>query len=59
VTQEVTVDLEAQLVGDRAVVVGSAPVALTDFDIDPPTGASVLSVSNEGEFEFQVFFAKS
>lgn len=59
VTQEVTVDLEARLTGDRAVVVGSAPVALTDFDIEPPTGARVLSVSDEGEFEFQVFFAKS
>ena len=59
VTQEITVDLEAQIVGEQAVVVGSAPVALTDFDIDPPTGASVLAVSNEGEFEFQVFFSKA
>jgi polyisoprenoid-binding protein YceI len=59
VTQEVTVDLEAELTGDRAVVVGSSPVALADFDIEPPTNAAVLSVAGEGEFEFQVFFAKS
>jgi len=59
VTREVTVDLEAELTGDRAVVVGSSPVALADFDIEPPTNAAVLSVSGEGEFEFQIFFAKS
>jgi polyisoprenoid-binding protein YceI len=59
VTQEVTIDLEAKLDGGHAVVVGSSPVALTDFGIEPPTGARVLSVANEGEFEFQVFFTKS
>src|SRR5215207_10179596 len=58
VTNEVTVDLEARLVGDQAVVVGSSPVALTDYGIEPPTGAAVLSVDNEGEFEFQVFFSR-
>jgi polyisoprenoid-binding protein YceI len=59
VTQEVTVDLEAELIGDRAAVVGSSPVALADFGMEPPTGARVLSVADEGEFEFQVFFTKS
>lgn len=59
VTREVTIDMEAQLSGGRAVVIGSSPVALTDFDIEPPTGARVLAVNNEGEFEFQVFFTKS
>jgi polyisoprenoid-binding protein YceI len=58
VTNEVTIDLEAELRGDQAVVIGSAPVALADYDIEPPTNAAVLSVSGEGEFEFQVFFAK-
>jgi polyisoprenoid-binding protein YceI len=58
VTNPVTVDIEARLVGDQAVIVGSSPVALTDYDIEPPTGAAVLSVSNEGEFEFQVFFSR-
>jgi polyisoprenoid-binding protein YceI len=58
VTNEVTVDLDARLVGDQAVVVGSSPVALTDYGIEPPTGAAVLSVDNEGEFEFQVFFSR-
>jgi polyisoprenoid-binding protein YceI len=59
VTQEVTIDLSAQLRGDQAVIVGSSPVALSDFDIEPPTNAAVLSVSETGEFEFQVFFRKA
>ena len=59
VTKEVTIDLEATLKGDHAVVVGSSPVAMDDFDIDAPQGARVLSVNSDGEFEFQLFFAKS
>ena len=58
-TKEVTIDLEATLNGNHAVVVGSSPVAMDDFDIEAPEGARVLSVSNDGEFEFQLFFAKS
>ena len=57
-TQPVTVTVEAQLSGDSAVVVGSAPVVLADFGIEAPTGLSVLSIKDEGTFEFQVFFAK-
>lgn len=59
VTREVAVDVEAELSGDAAVVVGQAPVRLADFDIDPPTGFSVLSIENEGLFEFQVFFTRA
>jgi polyisoprenoid-binding protein YceI len=58
VTNEVTIDLQAELRGDQGVVIGSSPVALADYGIEPPTNAAVLSVSGEGEFEFQVFFAK-
>jgi polyisoprenoid-binding protein YceI len=58
VTNEVTIDLEAELRGDRAVVVGSAPVALADYRIDPPTGFSVLSIADQGTFELQLFFAR-
>ncbi|HEX6425909.1 MAG TPA: YceI family protein [Acidimicrobiales bacterium] len=59
VTQEVAVDVEAELSGDAAVVVGQAPVRLAGFDIDPPTGFSVLSIEDEGLFEFQVFFTRA
>jgi hypothetical protein len=39
-------------------VVGSAPVNLTDFGIEAPTGLSVLSIKNDGTFEFQLFFTR-
>ena len=32
---------------------------LGDFDIDPPTGFSVLSINDDGTFEFQIFFTKA
>ena len=59
VTKPATIELQAELQADTAVVVGSAPVALADFDIDPPTGLSVLSIDGEGTFEFQLFFTKA
>jgi polyisoprenoid-binding protein YceI len=58
VTNEATIELQAELQGDAAVVVGSAPIALADHGIDPPTGLSVLSISGDGAFEFQLFFSK-
>jgi polyisoprenoid-binding protein YceI len=58
VTSPVTVDVEAQLDGDSAVIVGNAPVSMSDFDIEPPTGAFVLSVDDQGTFEFQIFFTR-
>jgi polyisoprenoid-binding protein YceI len=58
VTDEAAIELQAELQGDAAVVVGSAPIALDDFGIDPPTGFSVLSISGDGTFEFQLFFSK-
>jgi polyisoprenoid-binding protein YceI len=58
VAHETTIELQAELQGDAAVVVGSAPVVLADYGIDPPTGFSVLSISDEGTFEFQLFFSR-
>ena len=58
VTNETAVELGAELQGDTAVVVGNAPIALADYGIDPPTGLSVLSISGDGTFEFQLFFSK-
>ena len=58
VTNEAAVELQAELQGDTAVVVGRAPITLADYGIDPPTGLSVLSISGDGTFEFQLFFSK-
>ncbi|MGH9191350.1 MAG: YceI family protein [Acidimicrobiales bacterium] len=58
VTNETAIELQAELRGDAAVVVGSAPVALADHGIDPPSGLSVLSIAEDGTFEFQLFFSR-
>lgn len=57
-TQPATIEVEAELQGDRAVVVGEAPVAMADYGIEPPTNAFVLSVDEQGTFEFQIFFSR-
>lgn len=56
VTQEVAIDLEGQLINGLVVIVGSTPISLPDYDIEPPVGRSVLSVSEDGTLEFQVIF---
>jgi polyisoprenoid-binding protein YceI len=58
VTNPVTLEVEAELRGENAVIVGNAPVAMSDYDIEPPTNAFVLSVNDQGTFEFQVFFSR-
>jgi polyisoprenoid-binding protein YceI len=58
VTNEAAVELQAELQGDNAVVVGNAPIVLTDYGIDPPTGFSVLSIADQGTFELQLFFTR-
>jgi polyisoprenoid-binding protein YceI len=59
VTREVTISLEAEVTDGSAAVVGQAPVKLTDFDIDAPTGFRVLSIKDDATFEFQIFFTRS
>ena len=58
VTKPVTLDVEAELRGDNAVIVGHVPVAMSDFGIQPPTNGFVLSVDENGTMEFQIFFAR-
>jgi polyisoprenoid-binding protein YceI len=58
VTKEVTLDVDVDLSGSTAAVVGQAPVTLSDFGIEPPTGFSVLSINEQGTFEFQLFFTR-
>lgn len=58
VTNPVTIDLTAQFDNGRIGINGSAPVVLADYDIEPPEGFSVLSVSDSGTFEFQIFLTR-
>lgn len=58
VTQQVTVELEAQLVEETAVVVGSVPITFGDFGVEAPSAPVVLSVSDEATIEFQLLFVR-
>jgi polyisoprenoid-binding protein YceI len=59
VSNRITVQLEATLVGDDTiVVVGRIPIQFDDFDIEPPSAAIVLSIEDEGEIELQLFFTR-
>lgn len=59
VTNEVTVPLEAQLVGDRIAVVTSFEIDMNDYDITPPQVGPVLSIADEGTMELQLFLSRA
>jgi polyisoprenoid-binding protein YceI len=59
VTNQVSLDLEGSLVGGTMVVVGSTDITLTDYDIQAPTGLSVLGIAEVGELEFQLAFVRA
>jgi polyisoprenoid-binding protein YceI len=58
VSQDVMLDLTAQRVGDVVVVVGALLVDFTAFGVTMPTAPIVVSVENEGDLEWQLFFRK-
>jgi polyisoprenoid-binding protein YceI len=59
VTQTVTIPLQAQLVDDTIVVVGSLDLAFADYGVEVPTAPIVLSVDDHGALELQLFFTRS
>jgi polyisoprenoid-binding protein YceI len=59
VTKQVTVVLTAQLRNGVIVVVGSTPFTFADYDMTAPAAPVVLSVSDSGTIEFQLFLTKS
>ena len=58
VTNRVTFDLQAQLVGDIIVAVGSSDVVLSDYGVTAPTAPIVVSVEDHGIMEFQLIFTR-
>ena len=58
VTNRATFDLQAQLVGDRIVAVGSSPVLFSDYGVTAPTAPIVVSVEDHGIMEFQLIFTR-
>ncbi len=60
VTQEVTLSIDAEVVGDtiRIATTDPAPVVLSDFDIEVRTPPFVASVADEGSFELLLVFGQ-
>ena len=54
VTKNVTIAIEAQLVNGTVVVVGSTDIVFSDYSVEVPRSAVVLSVDNHGIMEFQL-----
>jgi polyisoprenoid-binding protein YceI len=58
VTQAVELTLQASLVDDVIVAVGTVDVTFTDFGVEMPTAPIVVSVEDHGQMEFQLFFSR-
>ena len=56
VTKTVQIPLKARLAGSIIEVVGSLPIAFSYYGIQAPTSFAVLSVSDQGTMELQLFF---
>ena len=59
ITRTVEIALEAQLVDDTVVVVGSTEVVFADYDVSVPQVPIVLSAEDHGTVELQLFFTRS
>jgi polyisoprenoid-binding protein YceI len=59
VTTPVTLPLEAQLVDDTIVVVGSLDIALSTYGVEAPTAPIVVSVADNATVELQLFFTQA
>jgi polyisoprenoid-binding protein YceI len=59
VSQDVSLAMTGQRVGDIVVVVGTLPVDFTSFDVTMPTAPVVVSVEDTGDLEWQLYFERS
>lgn len=58
ITQVVTFPLEARLVDQTIVVVGSLDIEFADFDVEVPSAPIVVSADDHGPIELQLFFTR-
>ena len=58
ITNRATFDLQAQLVGDTIVAVGSSEVVFGDYGVTAPTAPIVVSVEDHGIMEFQLILTR-
>jgi len=58
VSQDVTLELSGQRVGDVVVVVGTLPLDFGSFGVTMPSAPIVVSVDDSGDLEWQLFFTR-
>lgn len=58
-TRAVRFPLEARLVGQSIVVVGSLDIVFADYGVSVPSAPIVLSVEDRGPIELQLFFRRA
>ena len=59
VTQAVDFPIQAQLVDDTVVLVGSLDLAFADYGVEPPTSPIVLGVEDNGVLELQFLLTRA
>jgi polyisoprenoid-binding protein YceI len=59
VTTTVTIPLQAQLVDGTVVLVGSLPITFADYGVSVPEAPIVLSASDTGTLELQLFLQQT
>jgi len=59
VTRSIEFPLEAQLVEDTVVLVGSVEIVFADYDVEVPTTPIALSVDQEGILELQILLTRT
>jgi polyisoprenoid-binding protein YceI len=59
VTRQVEIPLQARLVDDTVVVVGSLDLTFSDYDVEVPDSPVVLSVDDHGTLELQLLLTRS
>ena len=56
VTKEIEITIEGQLINDIIVVTSSFTILFSDYEIEKPSSARVLSIEDQGVVEIQLFF---
>ncbi|MFN2503632.1 MAG: YceI family protein [Acidimicrobiales bacterium] len=58
VTKRVSIPIDARLAGNQIELVGSLKFPMSDFDIEPPRAASVVSIESDATLEFRLLLQK-
>ncbi len=56
ITREIKITIEGQLINDIVVVTSSFSILFSDYEIEKPSSARVLSIEDQGVVEIQLFF---